>query len=88
MSQDNSMPSHEESSNGTPATRVFEGVLVWSVVGLSIALLLTVLAGTVDLLPASLVVVCRLTLTYLCAVLTLVAAGYTAIDALKSRARS
>jgi hypothetical protein len=47
-----------------------------------------VLAGTVDLLPASLVVVCRLTLTYLCAVLTLVAAGYTAIDALKSRARS
>ncbi|MGO4884890.1 MAG: hypothetical protein ACLP59_29330 [Bryobacteraceae bacterium] len=55
---------------------------------MSIALLLIVLAGTVNMLPASLVMVCRLTLTYLCAVLTLVAAGYTAIDALKSRARS
>ena len=42
------MPSHEESSNGTPARRVFEGALIWSVVGLSIALLLIVLAGTVD----------------------------------------
>ena len=81
------MPSHEESSNGTPARRVFEGALIWSVVGLSIALLLIVLAGTVDMLPASQVVVCRLTLTYLCAVLTLVAVGYTAIDALKSRTR-
>ena len=82
------MPSHGESSNGTLTRRVFEGVLIWSVVGLSIALLLIVLAGTIDLLPASLVVVCRSTLTYLCAVLTLVAVGYTAIDALKSRARS
>ena len=81
------MPSHQDSSNGTPARRVFEGALIWSVVALSIALLLIVLAGTVDLLPASLVVVCRLTLTYLCAVLTLVAAGYTAIDVLRSRAQ-
>jgi len=88
MSQRNSMPSHEKSSNGTPARHVFEGALIWSVVGLSIALLLVVLAGTVDLLSASLVVVCRSTLTYLCAVLTLVAVGYTAMDALKSRARS
>ena len=88
MSRDNSMPSHEESSNGTLARRAFEGALIWSVVGLSIALLLIVVAGTVDLLPASVVVVCRLTLTYLCAVFTLVAVGYTAIDALKSRARS
>jgi hypothetical protein len=82
------MPSHEASSNGAPARRIFEGALIWSVVGLSIALLLIVLAGTVDLLPASLVVMCRLTLTYLCAVLTLVAAGYTAIDALKSHTSS
>ena len=82
------MLSHEESSNGAPAKRVFEAALIWSVVALSIVLLLTALAGAVDVLPASLVVVCRLTLTYLCAVLTLVAAGYTAIDALKSRARS
>jgi hypothetical protein len=88
MSQDNSTPPHEESSKGTPARRVFEGALIWSVVGLSIALLLIVLAGTVDVLPPSLVVVCRLTLTYLCAVLTLVAVGYTAIDAFKSRARN
>lgn len=84
MSQNDS---RDESSNGTPARRVLEGVLIWSVVALSIALLLVVLAGTVDVLPAALVVVCRLTLTYLCAVLTLVAVGYTAIDAIKSRAR-
>lgn len=82
------MPSHEESSNRTPARRVFEGTLIWSVVGLSIAMLLMVLAGTVDVMPVSLVVVCQMTLTYLCAVLTLVAAGYTAIDVLKTRARS
>jgi hypothetical protein len=82
------MPSHEKTSNGSPARRVFEGALIWGVVGLSIALLLIALAGTVDLLPATLVVSCRLTLTYLCLVLTLVAAGYTAIDVLKSRARS
>ncbi|HXM45889.1 MAG TPA: hypothetical protein VN924_31925 [Bryobacteraceae bacterium] len=82
------MPSHGGSSKSTPAKRVFEGALIWSVVGLSITLLLIVLAGTADVLPASLVVACRLTLTYLCAVLTLVAAGYTAIDVLKSRARS
>jgi len=82
------MPSHDESSNGTSARRVFEGALIWSVVGLSITLLLIVLAGTAKLLPATLVVVCRLTLTDLCAILTLVAAGYTAIDALQSRARS
>jgi hypothetical protein len=88
MSQDNSMPSHEGSSNRTPARRVFEGALIWSVVGLSIALLLTVVAGTVDVMPASVAVACRLTLTYLCAVLTLVATGYTAIDVLMSRARS
>jgi|HubBroStandDraft_6_1064221.scaffolds.fasta_scaffold2067257_1 hypothetical protein len=82
------MPSHEKSSNSALTKRVFEGVLIWSVVGLSIALLLIVIAGTASWLPASLVVVCRLTLTYLCAVLTLVAVGYTAIDALKARARS
>jgi hypothetical protein len=88
MSQRNSTPSHDGSSHGTPGRRVFEGALIWSVVGLSIALLLIVLAGTAQLLPASLVVACRLTLTYLCAVLTLVAVGYTAIDAVRSRAGS
>jgi hypothetical protein len=81
------MASHQESSNRTPARRVLEGALIWSVVSLSIALLLVVLAGMIDVMPASLVVVCRLTLTYLCAVLTLVAAGYTAIDVLRSRAQ-
>jgi hypothetical protein len=83
------MPSQEEmGSNSSPARRVFEGALIWSAVALSIALLLVVVAGTVNLMPDSLVAVCRLTLTYLCAVLTLVAVGYTAIDVLKSRARS
>ena len=77
-----------ENSQLTTGKRVFEGALIWSVVGLSIALLLVVLAGVVNALPDDLVVVCRLTLTYLCAVLTLVAVGYTAVDAFMARTRS
>ncbi|MGA2131749.1 MAG: hypothetical protein ABSH50_05605 [Bryobacteraceae bacterium] len=78
--------SHDEfSSQTTPGKQIFEGALIWSAVALSIGLLLVVLAGTIDLMPPTLVAVCRLTLTYLCAVLVLVAAGYTAIDALRAR---
>jgi hypothetical protein len=76
------------SSQKRPAGVIFEAALVWSLICLSIAVLLVVLAGTIDLLPASLVVVCRSTLTSLCAVFTLMAAGYTAIASLKSRIRS
>jgi len=51
---------------------------------LSILLLLVALAGTVDLLPVELALVCRLTLTYLCAVLAFTALVYTVVDRLRT----
>jgi hypothetical protein len=85
------MPSdakNDESLSKTPARRVFENALIWSAVALSIALLLVVVAGMIDLLPDTLAVQCRLTLTYMCAILVFVAAGYTAVDVFQSRTRS
>jgi hypothetical protein len=82
------MKSDEHSNAGrrqSTAGRVFEAALLWSLVSLSILLLLVVVAGTADLLPASLAVACRMTLTYLCAVFTFTALLYTVVDKLRTR---
>jgi len=67
----------------TPAKKVLENALIWSAVSLSLALLLCVLGGAIHLLPASVVIVCGTTLTYMTAVLALSAVGYLAFNSLK-----
>jgi len=77
---------HSSVSRGQSTVgRVFEAALLWSLVSLSILLLLVVVAGTANLLPVALAVACRSTLTYLSAVFTFTALLYTVVDKLKTR---